>query len=149
MIAIDPFHRKRAPPGMANVLDLPVHPNHVYISVPRLAFHSPFRLLRVASGLPEKRTVCHAMDTNHSFAGLHEFFDGAFSRFAQARAVIVLDEKIIVRESGCSNPAYLFLDPDIEAPRTYEHGTPLGHCTLPGMRKIGLFSETQNPDLTL
>src|SRR6266699_3269425 len=98
MLAVDPLHRKCTAPGVTDVLDLPVHAEHVDVGVPRFTFHSPSGFGGIAALLTKEWTVGHSMDSDHALAGAHEFLNCFLGSFPPARPVIILHQKIVVGE---------------------------------------------------
>src|ERR1700683_139491 len=88
MLAVHPLHRERAPPGMANVLDFPIHPQHVDVSIPGLALHTPFGFGGISPRLAEEWSIGDAVDRDHALAGADELLDRVFRDVAPTRTVV-------------------------------------------------------------
>src|SRR4051794_8247168 len=116
---ICPLHGINMPAGVSDVLDFPVHANHVGESRPWLTFHTSFGFLRISAGLSEERPIGDAVNTDHTLARLDEVFNGLLSDVSQPGSVIVVDEHIVIGQSGGRDASEVLLPPNNEAARIF------------------------------
>src|ERR1700722_12524586 len=131
MLAVHPLHRECAPPGMADVLDFPIHSHHVDVGIPGLPLHTPFGLGGISPCLAEEWSIGYAVDGDHALAGAYELLDRVFGGVAPARTVVILHHHVIAGQRRRGNSPDLFLHSHIEEPRVNEHTSNEGYVRLP------------------
>src|SRR5580658_3311888 len=143
MVLVDPLHRKHMARGVADIVQLPGHSNHVSKRTPRLPFQ-PSRLRRTSAGLAEEGAINDSVDADHAFAGVNKVLNRLFRYLRPTRSVVVIYQNIIVGQRRSRDAGDLFFELYVEAACIREYTLQKGRRALPGVRPIRVPRKHQN-----
>src|SRR6202161_26185 len=143
MVLVDPLHSEHVARGVADIVQLPGHSNHVSKRGPRLTFQ-PARLRRTSAGLAEEGTVSDSVDADHAFARANKLLNCFFRYLRPTRAVIVIYQNVVVGQRSRRDARDFFFELYVKAACIREYTLHKRRRALPGVRPIRASSEPQN-----